>query len=97
MKKKIISVILLAMFSGTAFAHDDFWWGLGVGALLFAPPVYIAPPPQYYYPPPQPEYYYAPPVRYYSPRPHCYSTDMGGYYDYYGRYIPNMQQRCEYW
>lgn len=94
MKMKIILVILLTIFSGGASAHSDFWLGLGAGALLFGPPVYVAPPQQYYYPPPQLEYYYAPPLQHYS---HCYPMDMGGHYNYYGRYIPNIQQRCEYW
>lgn len=97
MKHKIILAVLLGIFSGAAFANDDFWWGLGVGALLFSSPVYVAPPPQYYYPPPPPEYYYAPPPpqEYYPPR-HCYKVYVDGYYDYYRGHIPpHTAWQCE--
>jgi hypothetical protein len=101
MKHKIILAILLTIFSGTVFANDDFWWGLGVGALLFSPPVYVAPLPQYYYPPP-PVYYEPPPV-YYAPRPQeyyhprtCYKVYVEGYYDYYrGHMPPHTEIQCE--
>jgi hypothetical protein len=40
--------------------------------------------------------YYAPLSQYYLPRSYCYPVDVGGYYDYYGQYIPNIQQQCDY-
>lgn len=101
MKRKIIVAMLLALFSGGASANGSFWWGLGLGALLFSPPVYVAPPPQYYYPPPPvyyepPPVYYAPPRQEYYPSRYCYRVYVGGYYDYYRGHIPpHTEMQCE--
>lgn len=97
MRQRAILVILLTMFSVTAFAHrhggDGYYGGgygyyhqpnpwnsffYGLGQNLGRP--YYLPYPNYYYPPP--------------PRPYpCHWVDVGGYYDAWGRYFPNMQCR----
>jgi hypothetical protein len=104
MKIKGMFFVLCMVFSAGAFAggghhhhhhHDQGGWdaflnGLGNGLANPYSRGYYYPPPRYYYTPP-------PPARYYAPRrPYCYSVDIGGYYDYYGRYSPIIQQRCEY-
>ncbi len=80
-KLQMLFFVSFIMFSANAFSHD-FWLGLGLG-LLLQPQVYYAPPPVYYSPP-----------QYYYPRQYCYFVDMGGWYDQYGNYIPNIQQLC---
>ena len=76
-----VTAVLLGSFAGTASAHDQFSFSLGIGGFPFyaAPvPVYVAAPPIYVRPAPV---YFGSPSVYVGPRVVYRYYDNDGYYN----------------